>query len=234
MLIIDGDYPMAYGGVDLDRDLTLPIDEVRSASDRRSLSGGWPDSETMASLPEMRKGGVAAALVKVVGRIRRPNSPIWGYRTGHGAYAAAQAHLAYYEVLAAEGEARVLATSADFAAHMREWSEAEDHSALPVGFIIGMEGADPILWPEQVHEWWERGLRVISLSHYGVSTYSHGTGTGTEGGLPSRGGAPEGYGQPRHDPRRDPHLRPLGQGGDRDVRRPAPGEPPELPRREPR
>ena len=28
-----------------------------------------------------------------------------------------------------------------------------------------------------------RGLRVISLSHYGVSTYSHGTGTGTEGGL---------------------------------------------------
>ena len=183
MLIIDGDYPMAYGGVDLDRDLTLPIDQVRTATDRRALSGGWPDGETMASLPEMRKGGVAAALVKVAGRIRRPNSPIWGYRTGHGAYAAAQAHLAYYEVLAAEGEARVLATSADFAAHMREWSEAEDHSALPVGFIIGMEGADPILWPEQVHEWWERGLRVISLSHYGVSTYSHGTGTGTEGGL---------------------------------------------------
>ena len=183
MLIIDGDYPMAYGGVDLDRDLTLPIDQVRTATDRRTLSGGWPDGETMASLPEMRKGGVAAALVKVAGRIRRPNSPIWGYRTGHGAYAAAQAHLAYYEVLAAEGEARVLATSAGFAAHMREWSEAEDHSALPVGFIIGMEGADPILWPEQVHEWWERGLRVISLSHYGVSTYSHGTGTGTEGGL---------------------------------------------------
>ena len=38
---------------------------------------------------------------------------------------------------------------------MRQWSDAEDHSALPVGFIIGMEGADPILWPEQVHEWWE-------------------------------------------------------------------------------
>ncbi len=86
-------------------------------------------------------------------------------------------------MLASEGEARVLATSGDFAAHMREWADAEDHSALPVGFIIGMEGADPILWPEQVHEWWERGLRVISLSHYGVSTYSHGTGTGTEGGL---------------------------------------------------
>ena len=234
MLIIDGDYPMAYGGVDLDRDLTLPIDQVRSASDRRSLSGGWPDGETMATLPEMRKGGVAAALVKVVGRIRRPNSPIWGYRTGHGAYAAGQAHLAYYEVLAAEGEARVLATSGDFAAHMREWADAEDYSALPVGFIIGMEGADPILWPEQVHEWWARGLRVISLSHYGVSTYSHGTGTGTEGGL---------------FPPAEALLREMDSLGmildvthtsDRsvreaggDVQRPAAGEPPELPGREP-
>ena len=46
-----------------------------------------------------------------------------------------------------------------------------------------MEGADPIIWPDQVHEWWGHGLRVISLSHYGVSTYSHGTGTGTDGGL---------------------------------------------------
>ena len=148
-----------------------------------ALPGAGPTARRWRACPRCAGAKFAAALVKVVGRIRQPNSPIWGYRTGHIAYAAAQAHLAYYEVLAADGEARVLATSGDFAEHMREWSEAEDHSALPVGFIIGMEGADPILWPEQVHEWWERGLRVISLSHYGVSTYSHGTGTGTEGGL---------------------------------------------------
>ena len=183
MLIIDGDYPMATGGVDMDRDLTLPIEEVRGATGRRTTTLDWPDSETMACLPEMRKGGVAVALVKVCARIRRPNSPLWGYRTGHGVYAASRAHLAYYEALAAAGEARILATSGDLAAHMREWSEADDYGALPIGFIIGMEGADPILWPEQVHEWWESGLRVISLSHYGASTYSHGTGTGTEGGL---------------------------------------------------
>ena len=46
-----------------------------------------------------------------------------------------------------------------------------------------MEGADAIVWPEQVHEWWENGLRVVSLSHYGFSAYSHGTATGTDGGL---------------------------------------------------
>jgi membrane dipeptidase len=40
-----------------------------------------------------------------------------------------------------------------------------------------MEGADPILAPDDLDEWWENGLRILSLSHYGVSRYSHGTGT---------------------------------------------------------
>ena len=183
MFIIDGDYPMAYGALDLDRDLTQPIEAVRAASPGHTHIGGWPDEETMATLPEMRRGGIAAALVKVTGRIHRDGNPLWGYRSGENAYAAAQGHLAYYQVLESKGEARILRTKGDFADHMRVWSEAQDHGRLAVGFVIGMEGADPILWPEQVHDWWRQGLRVVSLSHYGVSTYSHGTGTGTSGGL---------------------------------------------------
>ena len=183
MLIFDGDYPMAYGAVDLDRDLTRPIDEVRAATDRRSMAEGWPDGETMASLPEMRRGGVAAALVKVVGRVRKPDRIIWGYRTADIAYSVAHAHLAYYRVLESRGELRILSTSRKFRDHMAEWESADDRSGLPVGVVIGMEGADPISWPEQAREWWADGLRVVSLSHYGASNYSHGTGTGTEGGL---------------------------------------------------
>jgi membrane dipeptidase len=44
-----------------------------------------------------------------------------------------------------------------------------------------MEGADPVLSPDQVEEWWTAGLRIIGPAHYGVSPYAHGT--GTEGGL---------------------------------------------------
>ena len=44
-----------------------------------------------------------------------------------------------------------------------------------------MESADSILWPERVPEWHAAGLRMVSISHYGVSSYAHGT--GTEGGL---------------------------------------------------
>ena len=65
------------------------------------------------------------------------------------------------------------------------WERAKD--GAPLGFILSMEGADPIVRPEQVHEWYELGLRQISLSHYGVSAYAHGT--GTEGGLTDQGPA---------------------------------------------
>jgi membrane dipeptidase len=44
-----------------------------------------------------------------------------------------------------------------------------------------MEGADPIISPDQVPQWFAAGLRVVSLVHYGVSRYAHGT--GAPGGL---------------------------------------------------
>ena len=64
MLIIDGDYPMAYGAIQLQRDLTLPIDQVRTRKKEAHLDTAWPDGGTMASLPEMRNARVAVALVK--------------------------------------------------------------------------------------------------------------------------------------------------------------------------
>ncbi|MEO2045086.1 MAG: membrane dipeptidase [Pirellulales bacterium] len=183
MLIIDGDYPMAYGAIDLDRDLTRPIDEVRNAKPSSSRCESSPDSETMATIPEMRRGGIAAALAKICVRIQRSGSSLSGYRSGEVASAVAHGELAYYRILEAREQVRILHNGSDLTQHMDSWSTATDHSGLPVGLILGLEGADPILWPQQVHDWWNLGVRVVSLSHYGISTYCHGTGTGTDGGL---------------------------------------------------
>ena len=183
MLIIDGDYPMAGGAIRSQRELTLPIEQARSARADFPESPGRPDSGIMATIPEMRKAGVAAAIVKVLGCILRDGHPHGDVRTDELSYANAQGQLAYYRILQAKGYARMLGSRSEFSDHMKAWSEADSHDDLPVGFVLGMEGADPILWPEQVHEWYENGLRVVSLSHYGVSRYSHGTGTGTDGGL---------------------------------------------------
>ncbi len=184
MLIIDGDCAFMLGALERDRDLTLPLEEVRTApTSGRNWVPNTPDSEALVSLPEFRRGGVAVILAKVAARIFRPGSPMWGYRTGDIAYAMARGQAAYYRILEARGEARVIETSDQLRKHMLEWAAADDYIRLPVGMIVGIEGADPILWPEQVREWWDVGVRVVSLSHYGVSTYSHGTSTGTDGGL---------------------------------------------------
>ena len=174
---------VSFGGFGL----TRTIEEVRSAATgpgRRIAENAWRDSETLATLPEMRRGGIAAALVKVSSCVLRHSRYSHGeVRTQDNAYASAHGQLAYYRLMDAMGEMRRLRTSGDVTTHMRDWEEADSHEGMPVGWVLGMEGDDAIRWPEQVREWWEDGLRVISLSHYGLSAYSHGTGTGTDGGL---------------------------------------------------
>ena len=49
--------------------------------------------------------------------------------------------------------------------------------ALLLGFVISMEGADPILQPSQLEEWVGGGLRLLGLTHYGPGRYAGGTGT---------------------------------------------------------
>ena len=48
-----------------------------------------------------------------------------------------------------------------------------------------MEGTDPIVDPAQAEEWWNEGLRSATLSHYGKSHYS--VGTGDNGPLTPKG-----------------------------------------------
>ena len=231
MLIIDGDYPMAGGATLLQRDLTLPIDQVRNASSLLPEDSSRPNSGTMASLPELRRGRVAAAIVKVGACILRKDlHPHGEVRSDEIAYSRAQGEMAYYRILESRGQIRLLKAASDFGEHMQVWEQAGEYDTLPIGMVLGMEGADPILFPEQVHEWYADGLRVISLSHYGVSRYSHGTGTGTEGGLLD--GArrpPQEHGLARHDLGRFPHVRRVDTTGAGQLLRACALDAPELP-----
>jgi len=183
MLIIDGDYPMANGAIHSQRELTVPIEQARAMPTDFAVDTVRPDSGIMATIPEMRKAEIAAAVVKVLGCIKRDGHEHGTARTDELSYAEAQGQLSYYRILETRGYAKMLRTKSEFNEHMQMWSTTHKRENLPIGFVLGMEGADPIVWPQQVYEWYENGLRVVSLSHYGVSRYSHGTGTGTEGGL---------------------------------------------------
>jgi membrane dipeptidase len=178
MLLFDAHLDLAWNALDWNRDLQEPLAEIRRSEQGQS---GKARGRNTVSFPEMRRGRVGVCIATLLARLLRDTMPpIQRYRSMTAAYAAAQGQLAYYRALTEAGYLRWITTAAELDAHVREWL-ASDPPSAPVGFILSMEGADPVLSPEQVGQWWDAGLRIIGPAHYGPSPYAHGT--GTEGGL---------------------------------------------------
>jgi membrane dipeptidase len=186
MLIFDAHLDLAWNALDWNRDLRLPVADIRCAEEGLTDKGRGCNT---VSFPELRRGKVAIFIATLLARLLRPGTipAIQRYSSMPAAYAAAYGQLAYYRALEQQGLLRWIKDAAGLEAHVRAWemSESPERGAQardePLGFILSMEGADPVLSPEQVDEWWQAGLRIIGPAHYGVSPYAHGT--GTEGGL---------------------------------------------------
>lgn len=188
-LIIDTHLDLAWNALSWGRDVTLALDEINRRE--QGMTDDDARGRATTSLPEMRRGGVAVCLATVMARVRPDACPAEGpsrasldYPSPAMAYAAGQGQLAYYRLLEELGHVRILATRSDLDAHWRQWSPTESPpttqspptAGLPVGFILAMEGADPIFSPEQAEQWFHQGMRCVSLAHYGPSRYAVGTG----------------------------------------------------------
>ena len=180
MILIDAHLDLSMNALNWDRDLELDVHELRKREAGMAEKGRARGTTT---LPEMRKGEVALSLATVICRVDWPGSPASGVANQAIAYSKAQGQLAYYRIMESKGKMRQVRTQSDLATHMQAWQESPD--TTPLGYILSMEGADPIVDAEQVASWWADGLRVVSLSHYGFSAYAYGT--DTEGGLTERG-----------------------------------------------
>ena len=176
-LIIDSHLDLGFSAIQVNRDLTQPALTVR-IHDSELVTRSF--GSCTVTFPDLRKGRVGIIFGTVMSRTD-PNDE-W---TKTGMYAQSQCHgvgmghYAFYEAMEREGEIRFIQSSEDLDASVAAW----ENPALnePVGLILAMESADAILDPEQVPEWYDRGLRMVSIQHYGTSSYAHGT--GTEGGL---------------------------------------------------
>jgi membrane dipeptidase len=191
MLIFDAHLDLAWNAIDWNRDLRLSVPEIRSREQQQGMTDKGRGLGTVA-FPELRQGRVATFLATLLARLLRPGlmPAIQRYEAMEAAYAAAHGQLAYYKALTAAGHLRFIKDAPTLEAHIREWETWESNGrgeGPPLGFILSMEGADPVLSPEQVEEWWDAGLRIIGPAHYGVSPYAHGT--GTDGGLFAQGPA---------------------------------------------
>src|SRR4051812_25222849 len=180
-LIADAHLDLAWNAIDWNRDLQLPVAEIRRREITNKLNGKGRGVGTVA-FPELRRGRVGLFIATLLARLHRPGlmPAFQRYDTTDAAYAAAMGQLYYYRALEEQGQLRWIKDATTLEAHVRAWTEG-DAGKEPLGFILSMEGADPVLYPEQVKHWWDMGLRIIGPAHYGVSPYAHGT--GTEGGL---------------------------------------------------
>jgi membrane dipeptidase len=181
MIVIDSHLDLSWNALNWCRDLALPVEEIRRAE--AGMNEHHRGANTVC-FPEMRKGEVAISLATVLTRSSGLKEPLLDYPNQEIASAMARGQMAYYRIMEEMGQLRMLKKWPDVEAHLGQWRSGSRDS-VPLGYILSMEGADPILSPHDLFRWWEDGLRVVSLAHYGVSAYAHGT--GTSGGLTPRG-----------------------------------------------
>ena len=182
MLIIDGHLDLAMNALLWNRDLARPVQEIR-----RLEAGMGQKGRAMGTvaLPELRAGKIALTLGTVIARVHEGHRASLDYFSHAAAYAQAQGQLAYYRQLERDGELRFIRDARTLNEHLAAWEAGS--SEQPIGLVLCMEGADPIVKPEQVSDWWDDGLRVLALAHYGPSAYAFGT--ESEGPLTDQGRA---------------------------------------------
>src|SRR5215470_15472445 len=182
MIIFDAHLDLAWNAIDWNRDLRLPVEKIRELETQAGLEDKGRGCNTVA-FPDLRRGKVVVFIATLLARLLRIGAmpAIQRYASMTAAYGAAYGQLAYYRGLEQEGLLRFIKDWPSLDAHVKAWRQNEDSTTLPLGYILSMEGADPVLSPDQVEEWYDAGLRIIGPTHYGVSPYGHGT--GTEGGF---------------------------------------------------
>jgi membrane dipeptidase len=181
MMIIDSHLDLSWNALNWKRDLTKSIEEIRrSEAGRKEKGRGF----NTVSFPELQRAGVGVCLATVLARCSHLKDPLLDYPSREIASAMGVGQVEYYRLMESAGHMRMLRDWPALEAHVAEWKRAGG-VGTPLGYILAMEGADPILEPDQVKLWWERGLRVVEPVHYGVSYYAHGT--GAPGGLTSKG-----------------------------------------------
>jgi membrane dipeptidase len=201
-LLFDAHLGISWNALAFDRDQTRTISEIRA---REVAMPEKARGRNTVSLPEMRRAGIGVCLATVLARAKPGVSPVEAqkridldYVNQDVAYAVACGQLAYYRLLETRGEMRMIRTRGDRAEVWSAWerdgatvgsadrgsSERTEHGrqsrpwhqTAPIGFILSMEGCDPIVEPAQAEHWFEQGLRTASLAHYGQSAYAFGTG----------------------------------------------------------
>ena len=172
MLLFDAHLDIAMNAIDLNRDLRSAVDDIRVQETTLEMNELGRKTNTL-TFPELRRTELAVCLATMIARQERQINHSFGWTTPHACYAMAHAHLAYYRAMERDGYMRMIRTKSELSHHFTSYRN--DPQNTPLGFILTMEGADPMLTPDTVFEFHQAGLRALGLTHYGCNRYGGGT-----------------------------------------------------------
>jgi membrane dipeptidase len=172
MLIFDAHLDLAMNALEWNRDLTRPVAEIRACeqgmTDKRDRGNGT------VSLPEMRRGGVGLCVATLFSRCANPSENLEGWNGPEIAWSQAQGQLAWYRAMEQAGEMVAITDAASLSRHVSAWNEVRSEKK-PIGYVLSIESADPIITPQHLGRFYEQGVRAIGPAHYGAGRYAHGT-----------------------------------------------------------
>src|SRR5271169_2052006 len=134
-MMFDAHLDMAWNACDYNRNLMLPVAEIRQFEKHRE--GAFPGPNTV-SWPELRRGGVGTIVATLLPRLHRSQKALTFYQSREAAFAASCGQLAYYRAMTARGHLREISDRETLDQHVAAWRK--DDPNLPTGFILSMEG----------------------------------------------------------------------------------------------
>lgn len=181
MLIFDAHLDLAWNALEWNRDLMLPVDEIRRFESRFD---GCVPGDAVVSIPALRQGNIGIVIATLLPRLERKHAPRTFYQSRTAAFAAMHGQLAYYRSMVEQNHLVELGDAVAVDQHVEAWQNQKE-AEVPIGFILSMEGSWAIPDPSYVERWHKLGLKILGPAHYGPDDYGHGT--GSQGGLKEKG-----------------------------------------------
>ena len=174
MIVVDGHLDIAFNHQCWERDPRISALETRHREGPKAEQR--MRGRCMVGLPELRAGRVAI----VFSTVFLPRARDWidlgdpagrAYANDAEAESLGLAQLEFYGELDGDGF-RLVGSRADLKEVLAGW---EGDATGDVGLVPLLEGADPIRSPDDVSEWFDRGIRIVGLAWRGTR-YAGGTG----------------------------------------------------------
>lgn len=163
-LIVDAHEDLAFNAIVLGRDPLRSAAETRAQEPPQGVDG-----IATVGLSDFLAGNVRIVFGTLyVSPHTNPNPANKTYLTPEEAEMLAQEQLAFYALLAADPRVMLITNRADL-------KRVVESPEPRLGIVILMEGADPIVKPQDVGQWYEGGVRLIGPA-WSQTRYSGGTG----------------------------------------------------------